>query len=92
MDEMADWGRILNRRDDGFPRMMGILNVTPDSFHADSRLNSVDEALALAVRMVENGADWLDIGGESTRPGAESVAAAEEAARVLPVGIGRAHG
>ena len=61
--------------------MMGILNVTPDSFHADSRLNSVDEALALAVRMVENGADWLDIGGESTRPGAESVAAAEEAAR-----------
>ena len=82
---MADWGRILNRRDDGFPRMMGILNVTPDSFHADSRLNSVDEALALAGRMVENGADWLDIGGESTRPGAESVAAAEEAARVLPV-------
>ena len=82
---MADWRPILNRRDDGFPRIMGILNVTPDSFHADSRVNSVADALARAERMVEAGAEWLDIGGESTRPGAEAVAPSDELARVLPV-------
>ncbi len=82
---MADWRRILNRREDGFPRIMGILNVTPDSFHADSRVDSVADVLARAQRMVEDGAEWLDIGGESTRPGAEEVAPADELQRVLPV-------
>ena len=82
---MADWRPILNRRSDGFPRIMGILNITPDSFHADSRVDSVDDALSRAKQMVEEGADWLDIGGESTRPGAEPVGKDEEMNRVLPV-------
>ena len=82
---MADWRPILNRRSDGFPRIMGILNITPDSFHADSRINSVDDALSRAKQMIEDGADWLDIGGESTRPGAEPVDKDEEMNRVLPV-------
>ncbi|MED5231829.1 MAG: dihydropteroate synthase [Candidatus Thermoplasmatota archaeon] len=82
---MADWRPILNRRSDGFPRIMGILNITPDSFHADSRVDSVGEALSRAKQMVEDGADWLDIGGESTRPGAETVGLDEEMRRVLPV-------
>ena len=82
---MADWRPILNRRSDGFPRIMGILNITPDSFHADSRVDSVDDALSRANQMVDDGADWLDIGGESTRPGAEPVGIDEEMNRVLPV-------
>ncbi len=82
---MADWRPILNRRSDGFPRIMGILNITPDSFHTDSRVDSVGEALSRAKQMVEDGADWLDIGGESTRPGAETVGLDEEMRRVLPV-------
>ena len=82
---MADWRPILNRRSDGFPRIMGILNITPDSFHADSRVDSVDDALSRAKQMVDDGADWLDIGGESTRPGAEPVGIDEEMKRVLPV-------
>jgi dihydropteroate synthase len=64
---------------------MGILNITPDSFHADSRIDSVADALARGKRMVEDGAEWLDIGGESTRPGAEPVAPDDEMQRVLPV-------
>ncbi len=82
---MADWRPILNRRSDGFPRIMGILNITPDSFHADSRVDSVDDALSRSKQMVDYGADWLDIGGESTRPGAEPVGIDEEMKRVLPV-------
>ena len=82
---MADWRPILNRRNDGFPRIMGILNITPDSFYADSRVDSIDDALARAKQMIEDGADWLDIGGESTRPEAEEVGIDEEKNRVLPV-------
>ena len=82
---MADWRPILNRRNDGFPRIMGILNITPDSFYADSRVDSIDDALARAKQMIEDGADWLDIGGESTRPEAEEVGIDEEMNRVLPV-------
>ena len=82
---MADCRPILNRRNDGFPRIMGILNITPDSFYADSRVDSIDDALARAKQMIEDGADWLDIGGESTRPEAEEVGIDEEMNRVLPV-------
>ena len=82
---MADWRPILNRRSDGFPRIMGILNITPDSFHADSRVDSIEDALVRAKQMIEDGADWLDIGGESTRPGAEEVDVDEEMNRVLPI-------
>ena len=65
--------------------VMGILNVTPDSFHDGGEFDSVDEAVAHAEEMVEAGADIVDVGGESTRPGAEPVSATEERSRVLPV-------
>lgn len=64
---------------------MGILNVTPDSFSDGGRYMAVEAAVEHAVRMVEAGADILDIGGESTRPGHEPVQAEEEMRRVLPV-------
>ena len=64
---------------------MGILNVTPDSFADAEPLTDPDRAVALALQMEADGADLIDIGGESTRPGAEPVSAGEEAARVLPV-------
>ncbi len=64
---------------------MGIVNVTPDSFHAASRAASVEAAVSAAVKMWNEGADWVDIGGESTRPGAEPVGIEEELRRVIPV-------
>lgn len=64
---------------------MGILNVTPDSFSDGGRHAAVDAALARAQRLAVEGADILDIGGESTRPGATPVSEAEELARVMPV-------
>jgi dihydropteroate synthase len=67
------------------PRIMGVLNVTPDSFSDGGRFASVDAALAQARAMVEAGADLIDVGGESTRPGAAPVGADEELARVMPV-------
>lgn len=65
--------------------VMGIVNVTSDSFHAASRAPGVDAAVALAERLVAEGADLLDVGGESTRPGAMPVALDDERERVLPV-------
>jgi len=62
-----------------------VLNVTPDSFYAGSRAPVVDAAVARALQMECDGADILDIGGESTRPGSEGTPAEEELARVLPV-------
>lgn len=67
------------------PVVMGILNVTPDSFSDGGRYISVDAALAQAERMVEEGAAIVDIGGESTRPGAQAVDSVEELRRVLPI-------
>ena len=67
------------------PAVMGILNVTPDSFSDGGAYASVAEALGAARRMMDEGADIIDVGGESTRPGAEPVPAEEELARVLPV-------
>ncbi len=64
---------------------MGILNVTPDSFSDGGRFDRLDSALRHAVSMYEAGADIIDIGGESTRPGAEPVSEAEELERVIPV-------
>ena len=64
---------------------MGILNVTPDSFSDGGHFFSVDAALQHALRMVEEGAGIIDVGGESTRPGAASVSVQEEMDRVLPV-------
>jgi dihydropteroate synthase len=65
-------------------RLMGILNVTPDSFSDGGRFDAVPAALAQARLMFDEGADVIDIGGESTRPGAAEVSAADELARVLP--------
>jgi len=65
--------------------VMGILNVTPDSFADRGRPPTVAEAVDAALRLERDGADIVDIGGESTRPGAEPVSAATESARILPV-------
>jgi len=67
------------------PRVMGILNVTPDSFSDGGRFLTPDAALRHAERLVNEGADVLDVGGESTRPGAAPVSLDEESARVLPL-------
>lgn len=67
------------------PRVMGIVNVTPDSFSDGGRHATVDAAVAHALRLAEEGADVLDVGGESTRPGAEDVPLEEELRRVIPV-------
>jgi dihydropteroate synthase len=69
----------------GRPRVMGILNVTPDSFSDGGDFLRPDDALRRAEVMIGEGADVIDVGGESTRPGAAAVPAAEEAARVVPV-------
>ncbi|QWD65095.1 dihydropteroate synthase [Polynucleobacter sp. MWH-UH2A] len=67
------------------PIVMGILNATPDSFSDGGRFRSVQDAIAQAERMIADGVDLIDIGGESTRPGAEPVSLQEELDRVLPV-------
>lgn len=67
------------------PLIMGVVNVTPDSFSDGGRFGGPNEAIDHGLRLAEEGADILDIGGESTRPGAEPVPVDEELARVLPV-------
>lgn len=76
---------ILQELDQDRTLIMGILNVTPDSFSDGGRHQQVDRALAHAHTMLEEGADIIDIGGESTRPGATPVGVAEELRRVIPV-------
>lgn len=71
------WGRKT--------QVMAILNLTPDSFSGDGRLGYEEEAIAWALDAERNGADLLDVGGESTRPGHQPVALAEELRRVVPV-------
>jgi dihydropteroate synthase len=66
------------------PLVMGVLNVTPDSFSDGGRFAAPEAAAEHAMAMASAGADWLDVGGESTRPGAEPVSETEELARVLP--------
>lgn len=65
--------------------IMGILNVTPDSFSDGGKFNELDAAIRRAIKMVEDGADIIDVGGESTRPGFRPVSQEEELSRVLPV-------
>ena len=74
-----DWQRT------GRPWVMGILNATPDSFSDGGRFNSVERAVDAAAAMLEAGADLIDVGGESTRPGATPVSQQEELDRVVPV-------
>ena len=67
------------------PRVMGIVNVTPDSFSDGGKFNTTEKAIQHALQLVEEGAEILDIGGESTRPGASPVQLDEELKRVIPV-------
>lgn len=64
---------------------MGILNVTPDSFYDGGRFDGTERAVAKALEMLADGADWIDVGGESTGPNSENVSVKEELARVIPV-------
>ena len=66
-------------------KIMGILNVTPDSFADGGKFNSLETAVNHGLQMIAEGVDIIDIGGESTRPGAERVSAKEEQARIIPV-------
>jgi dihydropteroate synthase len=66
-------------------QIMGILNVTPDSFYDGGRYNSLDEAVRQGIKLWHQGADYIDIGGESTRPGALPLSLEEEIHRVIPV-------
>lgn len=65
--------------------IMGILNVTPDSFSDGGKFNEIEAAVIQAKKLVEDGADIIDVGGESTRPGAEYVSEDEEIKRVVPI-------
>ncbi|MCU1571192.1 MAG: folP [Naasia sp.] len=67
------------------PRIFGVLNVTTDSFSDGGRFLAAGDAIAQGIRLAESGADYIDVGGESTRPGADRVPAEVEQARVLPV-------
>jgi dihydropteroate synthase len=67
------------------PKIMGILNATPDSFYTESRIIDINLAVESAGKMLENGANIIDIGGQSTRPGAETLSSDLEANRVLPI-------
>jgi dihydropteroate synthase len=79
---MACIRRTVDER--GRALVMGVVNVTPDSFYPDSRAPSQEDAVQRAVAMAEQGADVLDVGGESTRPGADPVPAKAERERVVP--------
>jgi dihydropteroate synthase len=78
---MFRWERVCGAR----PAVMGIVNVTPDSFSDGGRFFEPDAAIEHGIELAAQGADLLDVGGESTRPGAAPVSAADEIARVLPV-------
>jgi dihydropteroate synthase len=71
--------------DFNYPRIMGILNVTPDSFSDGGKYFSVDAAVDKALQMIDEGADIIDVGGESTRPGSDPVSVEEELDRTTPV-------
>ncbi len=73
-------GRLLDLE---IPKVMGIINITPDSFYKGSRYSTDNEILTVATRMIEEGADILDVGGYSSRPGAKNISQKEEAGRVL---------
>ena len=84
------WRLRTRRVSFGRPLVMGIVNVTPDSFSDGGRFLDAGSAIEHGLRLTEEGADLIDVGGESTRPGARAVAAAEELRRVVPVVAGLA--
>jgi len=75
----------LHRDETKSCHVMGILNVTPDSFHEESRQNTLESAVETGLQMWQKGATWIDVGGESTRPNADAVSIEEELQRVIPV-------
>jgi dihydropteroate synthase len=85
-------GRTIVTGSDRAPKVMGVVNVTPDSFSDGGRLGSPADALELARRLVAEGADLLDVGGESSRPGSDPVPLEEEIRRVIPAVEAFAHG
>lgn len=70
---------------DQFPKIMGIVNVTPDSFSDGGKYDSKEKAISHTLKLIDDGADIIDIGGESTRPGAEEVSESDEISRTIPV-------
>lgn len=74
-----------SRMDFHIPKIMGIVNVTPDSFSDGGKYFSLDNAVDRALKLIDDGADIIDIGGESTRPGSDPVSADEEINRTIPV-------
>lgn len=78
-------GRTISFAFGDLPRLMGIVNVTPDSFSDGGRYLDPDRAVAHALELIQQGADFLDVGGESTRPGSQRVPLEEELRRVIPV-------
>jgi dihydropteroate synthase len=78
--DLLQWLSAVLRR----PLIVGVINMTPDSFSDGGRLPGPDQAADIAEQMVSTGADWLDIGGESTRPGAVPVPAEEQIRRTIP--------
>lgn len=82
-DEFEHW--LLTPARQRRPLVMGILNVTPDSFSDGGRFDAVDAAVAHARQMIDEGADLIDVGGESTRPGSQPVPESEQIRRVVPV-------
>ena len=77
--------RNINRGENSPCIIMGILNITPDSFHSESRRFELEDSVKRGIEIWDHGATWLDIGGESTRPGASPVDTEEELRRVIPV-------
>ena len=84
-DERARPSRRSRRRTPTGVQVLGILNVTPDSFSDGGRFSATDVAVARGIELRDQGADYVDVGGESTRPGAQRVPAEEEQRRVIPV-------
>lgn len=82
---MGHWQTTRFKIDLARPQVMGIVNTTPDSFSDGGRYDTPESAIAHCDRLVQEGADLLDIGGESTRPGSRTPSSDEELARVLPV-------
>ena len=80
-NSISTGGKLL---DFDTPKVMGILNITPDSFYSESRVNDTAEILKKAGKMLDDGAEILDLGGYSSRPGASDISPQEEADRVIP--------
>lgn len=77
--------QFIQTKNSKLPKIMGILNVTPDSFSDGGKFTTLETALNQALAMIEQGADIIDIGGESSRPGAQEITETEELARVIPI-------